>query len=138
MNKPFYVANDGQTLVDTNYWESEFNTMGAFYLTVNAGAARLLMPTSQVATLADMQTGQQAIITYGQWDGKEGVEVLFDDDSDTPFFMILSLAQCDRRITATAEAFPLIVYSARVEVWRCTAHVRVRPNLPCLEPWTAE
>src|ERR1700744_5802447 len=38
------IANDGQNLITTNYWDSEYAKMGLIYLTWNAGAARLLLP----------------------------------------------------------------------------------------------
>lgn len=135
MNLPLYVANEGQKLAKTNFWESEYNAKGLFYLTWNAGAARLLVPSGHRSMISEMKTGKLVVITRGLYQGKEGIELLFDDDSDSPFHLILSAEQCDRRIEGEDEARPFIVYSEDGEEWQCTVHCRVSDTLPHLEPW---
>lgn len=44
------IANDGQRLVETNYWTLPHAQRGLCYLTANAGALRLLVPVA--ATVA--------------------------------------------------------------------------------------
>jgi hypothetical protein len=55
------VENDGQEIVGTNYWNSEYFRRGAVYLSVNAGAFRLLVPPQ--IPLDDMVAAQEVIVT---------------------------------------------------------------------------
>ena len=43
------IGNDGPLIARTNYFETELAKNGYFYLSWNAGAARLLVPESQNA-----------------------------------------------------------------------------------------
>jgi len=65
------------------------------YLTGNAGVWRLLVPNIAQQFIADMRTGVQAIIepsivSAGCWD------VVFEDDSPTPFMITIDPRQIDR------------------------------------------
>ncbi len=61
------IDNKGQDIVSTNYFESEHASKGKVYMSVNAGAFRLLLPDSQMQLLEEMATGKEVIISMGKW-----------------------------------------------------------------------
>jgi len=38
------IENDGPDIVTTNYWTTEHEQRGLFYVSINAGTCRLLVP----------------------------------------------------------------------------------------------
>ena len=91
------IANDGQMLAGTTYWQTEHASAGMCYLSGNAGAWRLLVPEAAEGLLAEMHTGRTATIEpslhiAGNWD------VVFDDGTDSPFSIALSPGQIDRAL----------------------------------------
>src|SRR4030042_411330 len=93
------VENDGQAIVSTNYWQSDYAKRGFFYLTINAGAFRLLVPPSREGELADMLTASEVIVSRGPWPehGKhDALELLFEDYSDSPYSLHITSDQVDR------------------------------------------
>jgi len=93
------IENRGQAIVKTNYWDSEYAQAGMFYLSWNAGAARLLVPDAQKLTLPEMRTAKYVIVSRGPWDdhgGRDALELLFEDGSDAPFAVHLVSEQTDR------------------------------------------
>jgi hypothetical protein len=41
MNSMFIIENDGPGITKTNFWETDWNARGLFFLSANAGAYRL-------------------------------------------------------------------------------------------------
>jgi hypothetical protein len=77
----FEIHNDGPAIVSSNYWDTEFAKAGAVFLSVNAGAFRLLLPDSQIGALADMRTAGAVIVSRGPWPDRQcddAIEVLFE------------------------------------------------------------
>src|SRR5574337_2166358 len=80
------LINRGQEIRETNYWDSIPARAGYFYLSWNAGAGRLLVPDFHRDLLAEMNSAKYVIVSRGPWPeqgGREGLEVLFEDGSDT-------------------------------------------------------
>ena len=48
------VSNNGADLIDTNYWETDYALHGYYYLSINAGALRLLVPDIHVNDLKEL------------------------------------------------------------------------------------
>jgi hypothetical protein len=93
------VENDGQEIVSTNYWQTENATRGYCYITTNAGAIRLLLPSVRKVWLDDMRTAKEVVISRGPWPdaGKQdAVEILFDDHTENPFAINTSIEQWER------------------------------------------
>ena len=82
------VSNHGPLIVATNYWESELAAAGKLFVSVNAGAIRILLPPTLYGALSDMRTARHCVLTRGPAD--EMVEILFDDLSDRPYVIELS------------------------------------------------
>ncbi|WP_246538678.1 hypothetical protein [Nissabacter archeti] len=65
--------NDGQLIAWTNYWQSELAIKGFFFLSWNAGAARLLIPDVHQGLLRETTGTEFVIITRGKLQGTGGV-----------------------------------------------------------------
>jgi len=135
------VQNDNERIVDTNYWGSNIESKGFFYLSPNAGAFRLLVPENQSASIADILTGGKAVITYGfhRTQFRFMYEIMFDDDSECPFAIWISSNQVEREFAIEEAAIkdrPLIVYrKGCIEVARMPVYFRTSPVLPYLKRW---
>lgn len=131
------VENDGPHILRTDYWTTEHAHRGLFYLSINAGAFRLLVPKAMESELVEMRTGKMAVISFGTdtASGKAASEVLFDDGTPSPYSIVTS--QFDRRPAETRrDRTRLLVYSERGLEFELPAHYRKVESLPCLQPWT--
>jgi hypothetical protein len=86
------LRNDGENLVETDYWESPVNEKGLVLLVANAGIVRLLVPSGKEPIVAEMRTGKHAVITCGPHvsDGRQTCEIMFDDGSTSPFAILIT------------------------------------------------
>jgi hypothetical protein len=83
------VENDGQEIRATNYFESEYARRGAFYLSVNAGAFRLLVPPAHESAIEEFRTAKEVVVSRGAWTAqrrKDALEILFDDTTEAENF----------------------------------------------------
>ena len=95
----FVIENAEQDIQSTNYWQTEHAARGFFYISINAGAIRLLVPDVQIHAILEMTTAREVVVSRGPWpdQGKhDGIELLFEDDSDNPYCLHLMSEQCDR------------------------------------------
>ena len=136
------IENEGPEIVASNYWETEYAKTGAVYLSVNAGAFRLLLPPALEGALAEMRQAREAIISRGPWPETrraDAIEVLFEDGSDTPFALFFGLEQIDRLPASQDEGRR----DLRLSVWtsgptkalELPASYRRAPSLPWLKAW---
>jgi len=94
------IINDGPRIVSTDYWSTEHARRGLVYLSINAGAVRLLLPDT-IATdiVEEARCADSAVVSRGPWEaegGRDSLEVLFEDGSDSPFALHLDARQADR------------------------------------------
>lgn len=134
------IENDGQAILSTNYWSSGFAARGLAYLSWNAGAARLLIPSTRRAWLKEMRGADSVIVSVGPWPaalGKEGVELLFEDHSTSPFALHLSQEQTDRVLPTSEQgvSFKVIVLSESDDALHFPGLFRRVPAIPFLKPW---
>ena len=137
---PLFIGNDGKAIAETNYWDSERAQKGFCYLSWNAGAGRLLLPDSQTVFLKDMQTAKFVIVSRGPWDaqgGRDGLEILFEDNSDSPFSLHLSTESTDRLLPDTEQGsgFVITVWTRDGEQLCLPGKYRRVKKIPCLQPW---
>jgi hypothetical protein len=104
------IQNSGQTITSTNYFQTEHGKAGLFFLSCNAGAARLLMPPKCRVYLDEMLTGNFVSIGRSVINGSDVFEIVFDDGTDTPFCLHLDIAQSDTMVAS--KNFPFIVYGS--------------------------
>lgn len=141
------VENHGPLIVATDYWRSEAARAGKLFVSCNAGAIRILIPNALRPIVNEMRTAKVCVLSRGPWpaEGKaEGVEILFDDGSDSPFALHLGLESFDL-LPAEPEEGQGWLLSAWDEKKgkphkalerRC--HWRRVENIPCLKPWEGE
>lgn len=112
------IENDDQNIISTNYYESEFNKYNKFFVSLNAGAFRLLIPErysneiQQELKLAQSIKITWKIIPYMR--EHEGFEILFDDTSDDPYLLQLSKNSFDR-LPAEEDINKWFIFSAWIK-----------------------
>lgn len=136
------INNDGQKITSINYWDTEQALKGYLYLTWNAGAGRLLLPDSQLAFLPEMSTGKYVIVSRGPWKergGREALELLFEDESDSPFCLQLVAEQCDRMLPDADQGggFDIAVWTRDGEKLCLPGKYRRVSKIPYMKPWKA-
>lgn len=94
MTHLYEFENEGPLLQRTNYFDSHEAQCGEFYLSWNAGVARLLVPDNQKSLLPEMRATHVEIEII-----QDGLQIVFDDGSQTPFAIIIANEQCDRLLT---------------------------------------
>ncbi len=135
------IANAGQEIKSTNYWETAFNDNGYFYVSANAGALRMLCPKGWENAVKEMQTGKEVIISCGlnRYYNRQMVELLFEDFTDSPYSMELSKEQFDRTLSpdncATAREFSVWVCDNGVpkQAFQRPCYIRAVPRIPWLK-----
>jgi hypothetical protein len=135
------IANQGQRIASTNYWDSDHAKAGYLYLSWNAGAARLLLPDNQKSMLREMKTGKYVIVSRGPWPehgNREALELLFEDGSDIPFTIHLVAEQTDRLLPEDNQGggFVVTVWTRGGEKMRLPGKYRAVDRIPCMQPWS--
>jgi hypothetical protein len=133
------IENNGQEILSSNFWDSD---KSSFFLSVNAGAARLLIPDSRIDEIQKMMTGRLVIISRGPcWPraDKDAIEIMFDNGSNTPYSIQLMAEQTDDLIPNSMHGNSL-AFSAwgknAVKIFERPAKFRTVIRLPCLEAWS--
>ena len=125
-------------LIRTNYWESEVCQNGYYYLIHYKGNYFLLTPENN--DLVNEIAGTQSIvISRGNYKGKNDCfEIMFEDNSDCPYMIILEDEQV-YRITNIEEGWigNLYIYIGKLE--KCNYHsnkvyYRTTQTIPFLQP----
>ncbi|HCF0987694.1 TPA: hypothetical protein NI674_006241 [Pseudomonas aeruginosa] len=134
------IENDGQAIAGTNYWESKHAAAGYAFLSWNAGAGRIMLPDALAPALADMRAARYVIVSRGPWralGGREAWELLFEDDSDSPYCLHLVTEQSDRLLPDTDQGggFVIAVWTRHGEQLRLPGKYRKVREIPCLDPW---
>lgn len=137
MNKLITFGNDGMELVETNFWDSDMAKEGFFYLSWNAGAARLLVPDSMQKHVAEMVGTKLVIVSRGFFGADEAIEILFEDESDSPYCLHFSVDQTDRMLPNSESGcgFTFTVWSRHGKLLTFDGKYRAVEKLPCLESW---
>ena len=74
------IENDGPEILSSDFWDSEMAKDEYFHLSINAGAARLLIPDSRIGEVKEMEACKLVILSRGPWPQagiKDAIEVLF-------------------------------------------------------------
>ena len=125
------IHNNGQDILSTNYWQTEHSERGYLYCSINAGCFRLLIPPAQESQIPEMQTAREVIVSRGAWPeaGKlEAIEIMFEDDSDSPYCLHLGSEQLDQLPLDADRDRP-----GQPPRWKFSAHTRAGKafELPC-------
>lgn len=134
-----FISNNGQDISSTNYFDTGFAAQGDYFLSLNAGAFRLLMPDMQKSALRDMRFSKYVIVTSGPWRDRGGipsVELLFEDNSEMPYVLTLPSSQCDWMLSGRqGEIFNFSVWTREGMMMSISARYRGKHSLPCLKSW---
>ncbi len=136
------ITNNGQQIIETNYWQSFYAQSRMMFLTLNAGAFRLLVPHELESYITEFHTAKDVIISRGDWvqaKRPNAVEVLFDDHTITPFAVTLCSGQIDR-LPVSSDVGKEYVFTAWVWrekpvcVYRNDCFYRTVARIPYLKP----
>jgi hypothetical protein len=135
------VKNEGPEIASSNFWETDYERRGLFYLSLNAGAFRLLVPSVHDSVIAEFRTAKEIVISRGPWEaqgGRDSIEILFDDGTDDPFSLHLDAQQLDR-LPAADDAGKKAIFTAWLKGPTCAyvsdCFYRIVPEIPWLKPW---
>ena len=95
------TINDGPLIRSTTYWQTSQAARGAIYLSVNAGAVRLLFPFSAQHRLAEIRGARSAAIQLADAKAVGAVHILIETRIGYPFFLSLPVSQIDRSLPAS-------------------------------------
>ena len=94
-----HYVNQNAERISSSYWGSQLEEKGRFYLLWNKGEGMLLVPRSYEFEVKEMLTGHRVIVTAGRSPfvtSHDAVEILFDDDTNAPFFIAMKAIQCSQ------------------------------------------
>jgi hypothetical protein len=131
------IMNKGSLIKETNFWETDHNKHGLLFMSVSAGHIRLLLPDEYAHITSEIQTGHYAVLSKGKWSGynRDGIEIMFEDYTVTPFAIHLSIEQTDM-IPKDDERWRISVYTKNDgKVIEKACKVRTVKEIPCLRPW---
>jgi hypothetical protein len=142
------IQSAGQKLQDTNYFESEWAQLGAIFVSINAGAIRLLIPPALTRVIDEMSSAREVVFTRGAVSDQKkfgrgrrlALEIMFEDGSKAPLMMVIGVDQVDRFPAAglpPRDDLRCLVYTRGPALaLDLPARYRERRTLPCLEPWS--
>jgi hypothetical protein len=87
------VTNHGPLITSTNYWESDLAAAGKVFVSINAGAIRVLLPRQRWGDVTDMRRARYCVLSRGPWPAErksEAIEIMWEDDSDSPYALRLT------------------------------------------------
>jgi len=98
------IDNDGQKIVSTNFWETEYALNGYCYLSINAGCYRLLVPKFHKDWLDEIKKAKEVVLSRGPARNlkppkSDALEIMFEDHTEEPFVITISPEQMDRMPT---------------------------------------
>jgi hypothetical protein len=134
MPKAIIIENDGDKVISSNFWDNQ--TQEDFYLSWTDTAARLLLASPTAQTLKEMERADKVIITKGKStiEGCMAYEVLFEDETDTPFIVVLKESeQSDKKIEVAADEMRFTVWEKERKVLDLPMSFRKKETLPCME-----
>ena len=142
-NDRIEISNDGADIIQTNFKKSSYNKLGFFLISQNGAAFRLICPTSQLSQVREMQTANKIIISHGihKQFRCPMIEILFEDDSESPLALWLSPAQFSTYLPLEKFLNPIIFSVWTVEgtpekVLELDCWIRKVPSIPWLKPLT--
>lgn len=136
------IENEGAEIIRTNYAESEYAQKGYFFLSVQAGALRLLVPPCIEGQIPEMRQGAKYVVASFLPEKMHGpkklaLELLFEDGSEDPYVLSLSGSQIDRLPSPEDVGIQLVMSiwsmsdGAR-KAFSLPAYIQIVPALPCL------
>lgn len=131
------IINLESDIVKTNYFDSEYAENGYFYLSTNAGCVRLLIPDNQKDLLKELKGVAYVILSRGPWiqkDVSDAIELLFEDFSDSPYAIHMTIQQCDMLPEGEGD-WTLALWVRSGKTREFPLKCRKVEEIPYLRPW---
>lgn len=129
----FFVKNDGDNIIETNYWEGHFYSNQFLFLTKGDSQWRLLVPDNCYHMLDDIWVGKMAVIEKSR--SEPGcIDILFPDDSETPFKISLDMGLVDKKITPGD--FAMSIFSSKGLEITMDCHIKASQKQKCNQALT--
>jgi hypothetical protein len=139
------IANHGPEIIRTNFFDLSEASFGKIFISINAGAFRLLVPPMKEGELVEMQTAKYCVVSRGPIEAMglaDGFEILFDDGSPTPYAIHLSTDCFDRLPLAqneqhewTLSAWTAGYHGRPHKAFERPCWYRIVPCLPWMKPY---
>lgn len=134
------IGNNRQEINETNYFDHFLAKKGYAFVSLNAGAFRLLLPDNLIHNLKDMKTAEYVIVSRGkcpQYDRDDMFEIMFEDHTDRPFIMFIDKTSFD--MVPNHEwrnyEFPFTVWTRRGKELTLRGKYRKVNKIPWMKPW---
>jgi hypothetical protein len=100
-NLDIFIKNDNYNITETNYWETTIAKKGLFFMSLNDGFYRLLVPETHENIVQEVLHASRVIITRGsapQLDPPrpDAFEIVFEDGTDSPYAILMTPDYWDR------------------------------------------
>ena len=90
-----FIENNEKEIKRTNYYDLP-QSENYFYLSMNAGALRLLIPKNKTEEMKnELEIAEKIIVTFMD----QGVHLLLEDNSQNPYQLFMSYEIVDRKLT---------------------------------------
>lgn len=94
----FIVYNKGKEIAFTDYWETELAQDGYFFVAVNAGCLRILVPQMLEKSIEEMRTGKRVLIEPSAMRPDIAIDFVFDNETNNPFWIAIEKEMIDRKL----------------------------------------
>jgi hypothetical protein len=126
-------------MTDTTYWETDACEEGSYHLAFNMDTYSLLIPGNKDEWLSEIVEADSVVITRGSYKGlKDSFEIMFEDNTETPFMIIISDEQFTR-LSPLKEGWNGHLYIFVGSLYNCKldfdkVYYRVADTLPYCKP----
>jgi len=126
-------------ITDTTFFETDLCEAGYYHLVFNMNTYSLFIPDGKDDWLAEVVEAESVVITKGSYNGKNDCfEIMFEDNTETPFMIIISDEQFSR-ISPLEEGWNGHLYIFAGSLNNCkqkheNVHYRVADSLPFCKP----
>lgn len=134
-SESFTFDSDSDNRITTDYFDTQSALLGFVFLVRTKCVDHLLIPDGKLSYINEMKSSVHCLITKVTHNGHECLEILFDDQSTTPFVLNVSLGLCSSPLASRSAPFKLEAWTRGGKVDEWPASQRVGRQLPNLRPW---
>jgi hypothetical protein len=143
-NLDIFIKNEDHKIIETNYWETTPSKKGLYYMSLNAGYYRLLVPKNNDNFEKEISTAKYAVISRGAASQlnpprPDAFEIVFEDGTDSPYAIIMTPDYWDRYPGDEDEGWNgkmaiYCNYSKEPVLEFDKVYYRKAASLPCFDP----
>jgi hypothetical protein len=134
MSELITIKTKGSQFLSTNYFSTAHAAAGRAYLSWRPGFGRLFIPDSKLYDIEAMKKCEHVIVSRGQMDDIECLEVMFENATSTPPALHLPIDMTDRELPDgdNGNEFVFQAYSSDGLEFECKGYYRLVDVMPCL------